>query len=428
MNNNTADDTVVERLTQVASSVALPDAARDYVRHLVSRLSRPVRVSVLGKPKSGKSQLINLFVGQKLVPEDAELPTTEFAWGETACMTVTASDGSVAKVHSSDLATLSGRNAAFLRVELPVPILKRVNFLEVVTEGTAEELSAGVDWALGRTDISLWCTQAFGKMERAIWNRVEDNLKDHAFLVLTKADILSAEKTLSQRVAALETVVAEEFHSMFAVASLQAIQAHGPEGVNKEMLRASGGSALTSEVLRHADRGRRADLDSAHMFLARYQAPGKRTPSRKPTESQAEKAPPPPIEVVTPTQEPVSEPIPAVQPAPDTPVEVTNVELFSDAIRYLKRRGDGLAKSVSTLEGGDTKPLIDQCVDAVEYLTDLFSQDETGCEAVDDFIDDLAEASDVMVLMQVEDGDAPAADAVTLLLQLRHDMEMQLAA
>lgn len=426
MNNNTADDKVVERLTQVASSVALPDAARDYVRHLVSRLSRPVRVSVLGKPKSGKSQLINLFVGQKLVPEDAELPTTEFAWGETACMTVTASDGSVAKVHSSDLATLSGRNAAFLRVELPVPILKRVNFLEVVTEGTAQELSAGVDWALGRTDISLWCTQTFGKMERAIWSRVEDNLKDHAFLVLTKADVLSAENTLSQRVAALETVVAEEFHSMFAVASLQAIQAYGPDGANKEMLRASGGSALTSEVLRHADRGRRADLDSAHMFLARYQAPGKRPQSRKPIEYQPENTPPPPIEVAEPV--PVSNPTPTAQTVPDAPTEVKNVELFSDAIRYLKRRGDGLAKSVSSLDGGDTKPLVDQCVDTVEYLTDLFSQDETGCEAADEFIDDLAEASDIMVLMQVEDGDAPAADAVTLLLQLRRDMEMQLAA
>ena len=44
------------------------------------------------------------------------------------------------------------------------------------------------------------------------------------------------------------------------------------------------------------------------------------------------------------------------------------------------------------------------------------------------FIDELAEASDMMVLMQVEEGDGPAADAVTLLLQLRRDMEMQLAA
>ena len=34
----------------------------------------------------------------------------------------------------------------------------------------------------------------------------------------------------------------------------------------------------------------------------------------------------------------------------------------------------------------------------------------------------------MMILMQAETGDAAAADAATLLLQLRRDMEMQLAA
>ena len=67
-------------------------------------------------------------------------------------------------------------------------------------------------------------------------------------------------------------------------------------------------------------------------------------------------------------------------------------------------------------------------VDAVEHLVDVFSDDESGCPAADEFLDDLTEASDLMVLMQVEEGDAPAADAVTLLLQLRREMEMKLAA
>ena len=72
--------------------------------------------------------------------------------------------------------------------------------------------------------------------------------------------------------------------------------------------------------------------------------------------------------------------------------------------------------------------MVQTCVDAVEHLTDLFSEADTDCAATDAFLDELAEASDMMVLMQIEDGDAPAADAVTLLLQLRRDLEMQLAA
>ncbi|NND42547.1 MAG: hypothetical protein HKO04_10790 [Silicimonas sp.] len=102
--------------------------------------------------------------------------------------------------------------------------------------------------------------------------------------------------------------------------------------------------------------------------------------------------------------------------------------MFADAIRFLKRRGETLGHSVAKLGEGKANALIPQCVDAVEHLVDLFSQDESGCPAADAFLDELAEASDIMVLMQVEAGDGPAADAATLLLQLRRDMEMKLAA
>jgi hypothetical protein len=219
------------------------------------------------------------------------------------------------------------------------------------------------------------------------------------------------------------------------------------------MFHASGGGALTSEVLRHAERGRRADFDSAHMFLARYQVDegGERRTSRG---VSSRGAPAPAVEEpavaspepAVPSQEVPAEAAPtkpdttpevikgpqvaaaAVAAAAEPIAKVENVALFSDAIRFLRRRGDSLAKSAEELGEGSAKGLIDNCVSAVEHLADLFSEDESGCQAADAFIDELAEAQDMMVLMQVEDGDGPAADAITLLLQLRRDMEMQLAA
>lgn len=447
MKDNAGDDTVIERLEGALDADMLPKAARDYAHHLVRRLSQPVRVSVLGLPGAGKSQLVNMFLGEAVVPDGAELPTTEYAWGDKARMIVTGAEGSAITVHGADVKALSGQNAAFLRIELPIDILKRINLLEVVTDGTEQELTSGVDWVVRRTDIALWCTQDFGPSEQAIWRRVPDSLKDHAFLVLSKADMLSAEKKLRQRVAALETVVAEEFHSLFAVATLQALRAFKNGAVDEAMFHASGGGALTSEVLRHAERGRRADFDSAHMFLARYLAEGtgrttSRTPSRpvsrtsttarttseevaeKPVSRQPKSVPPAKkVKSVKPT----SAPPPPAPTLPQGP-KVENVALFTDSIRFLRRRGDSLTETAATLGDGNAKGLIEHCVSAVEHLVDEFSQDESGCEAADAFIDELAEAQDMMVLMQVEDGDGPAADAVTLLLQLRHDMEMQLAA
>ncbi len=128
----------------------------------------------------------------------------------------------------------------------------------------------------------------------------------------------------------------------------------------------------------------------------------------------------------TPVVEAAPKPAP-VSEAPKGP-KVENVALFTDAIRFLRRRGDSLAETAATLGEGSASGLIAHCVSAVEHLVDQFTDDDSGCDAADAFIDELAEAQDMMVLMQVEDGDGPAADAVTLLLQLRRDMEMQLAA
>lgn len=442
MKDTAADDTVIDDLQAALDGDTMPKAARDYAEHLINRLSQPVRVSILGKPLTGKSELVNMFLSQRLLTKELRLPTTEFVYGETEAMTVTAVDGSTERHEGIDLSALKGGNAAFLKLELPVHILKRVNFLEVVTNGAREEIESAIDWAVRRTDIALWCSQIFDMEEQRVWARVPDSLKDHAFLVLTKADELSAQKVLSFRVTALESIVAEEFHSLFAVATLQAVHATLDGNVDEAAFHASGGGALTSEILRHAERGRRADFDSAHMFLARYQVkegadgrPSSRPRSRAPISEPLRTVSRAPSRTPSkPVSKPKSKPAPTPKVAkePITPVAptlvVSNAELFADGMKFLKRRGDTLADAASKLSEGGAKPLIEQCVDAVEHLTDLFSQDETGCDAADAFIDELAEASDMMVLMQVEDGDGPAADAVTLLLQLRRDMEMQLAA
>ncbi|CAN0604852.1 unnamed protein product, partial [Ectocarpus sp. 12 AP-2014] len=160
-------------------------------------------------------------------------------------------------------------------------------------------------------------------------------------------DVLSAKKALSAKVSALESIVAEEFHSLFAVATLQAIQAQTAAGVDEAMFHASGGSALSSEVLRHAERGRRADFDSAHMFLARYQIKDVPAGTRPKPQPVPEVAP----GIPEPVTEPVETPVPPAKPASIVPaaVSVENVSLFVESIHFLKRRGEGLSQTVADL-------------------------------------------------------------------------------
>lgn len=410
MKDQTSDDSIIDRLSLACQSDALPKGAREHAEHLLKRLSSPVRVTLFGKPGAGKSELINMFVGKRILPKELELPTTELVYGEADKVMITSPDGKIHALNHVNLNASDLNQAAYIKIEAPLALLQRISFLEVVTDGTAAAFDAAVDWATRRTDIALWCSQDFDTMEQQIWQRVPDALKDHAFLVLSKADELSARKVLSKRVAALETIVAEEFHSLFAVATLQAIKAQKPDGSVDETLRhASGGGALTSEILRHAERGRRADVDSAELFLARYRIPlAPRPISDRKSSADAK-------------------PVAAIEKAATAPVEAPqtkNIALFHDSAQFLRRRADTLEKAA--LSGG--AEVVEQAVEVVEHLVDLFSRDESGCKTADAFLDDLMEASDLMVLMQSETGDEPSADAATLLLQLRREMEEKIAA
>lgn len=434
------DKVIIESLRQAVKNGTVPEAAKDHAQHLLHRLSSPVRVTLMGRPGSGKSELLNMLIGQRILPKNAGLPTLELVFGTAEKAIVTNSRGQKSVFDSLDFDEIRKKKPAFLRFELPLEILKRISILEVVTDGALAELSSAIDWAVRRTDIAVWCTQNMAEDEQTLWAKVPDGMKDHAFLALTKADVLSSKKELSKRILGMETIVAEEFHSMFAVATLHAQKAQNPDGsVDEAKFHASGGGALSSELLRHAERGRRADFDSAQLFLVRHKIP-EISPAAAAKVAQPDEDFQPRAISELPPRKSKSAPKEVAAQESDIPAkpasldqsekapEVENVTLFSDAARFLRRRGEGLSDKVGELETGEAGGLVEQCVDAVEHLVDLFSNDNSGCPAADAFIDDLSEASELMVLMQVEGGDAPAADAVTLLLQLRRDIEMSLAA
>ena len=458
MKDTAADLRVIERLSHALAMEALSSSSREQATHLLGRLSSPVRVSLLGLPGAGKSELLNLFAGERILPKDAGFATTELAWGDVPRVILTGADGAKSQMEEVDPDAIAALAPAFISIRRPLPILKRVRLLEPVAR-KPENMKAALDWAMRRTDIALWCTQKFDNQERQLWSGVPDALKDHAFLVLTKADVLSATGELTGRISGLSEVVAEEFHSMFAVATLQALKAFARDGtVDDRVFAASGGAALRAEVLKHADRGRRADFDIAEVFLVRNKIPEDvpQTPIEAATPSAPDSAPAAPK--VETKAAPVSAPAPAPAPAVSKPVrgaqslkaapmaapatapeaapeapavvahDLENVTLFTNSAEFLRRRGDGLAEGFAAFSPGETTPLVENCMDAVEHLIDLFSEDDSGCPAADAFLDELNEATELMILMQLEDGDAPAADAVSLVLQLRRDIETKLAA
>ena len=399
---------VLKQLENSLVSGNLPADATQKGKHLLERLKSPVRTVILGLSGSGKSQLLNFLAGQCIVANDAALPPLELSWAEQSRTTVTQIDGTVEARDGIVLDDVAGTDAAFVKIGTALPILKQISLLEVAVLGSIDSQTDTIDWAIERADIILWCSQVFGPEERELWSTVPDALKDHSFLVLTKADAVAAPGGLQTRISELQDVVAEEFHSLFPLATLQAIAASQQEGaVDQSVFNASGGAALIAAILRQVALGRRADIDSVVLFLNRHGA----IPSAAVRTADINLAD---VAVVGSDASRVGKSAELS--------DSTTSDLFSTAFEYIQRRASDLTGIQSESSADYAANILKHCTETADHLADIFTTDDDIAAGPPDFQNDLMEAADMILLMQLEEGESPAADAVTLLLQLRRDL------
>ena len=390
-------DPIRAQVAHLLKDPGLSDEVRLQGSQILKRLELPVRVVILGLPGSGKSSVLNLFAGERLVPDVPNLPTLEITGGPALKTVVNFPDG-MSEVHEELALERISADAAVVRVETPSPAFEGLSLMEVVSDGNAEERAWAIDWAVQRADILLWCTDQFGAEERALWALVPETSKDHAFLVLTRADLLSREGSLAQRMTALKPIAEQEFFGLLPVASDPALGAISQATPDEERLwKASGARALTAEVLRHARSGRRGDLDQAILFLKRH---GGQPVEPRPT-------PPKPVDA------------PATAKAVGQAAR-ENCDLVLD---YIRRRAAELSDMAGREDQGREDDVLAHCVQTVDKLGEMMTGGPIGGALPTRLSDEIGQAAEVMLLMQLERGEGRAADAVTLLLQLRRDME-----
>ncbi|GAA0285354.1 hypothetical protein [Rhodovulum strictum] len=372
--NAMLDRDVLSRLEQAVAADHLPGKARDYGQRLLARLRAPLRLVVTGPAGSGKSELARLLCGRTdpaMAPgpggEPAETPSVLF------------------------------RNLVVIELGLPAP-----------GSGTP---SAG---AIEQTspDIILWCTQGFGHAEAQVWARVPDNLKDHAFLVLTKADELMRHGVLDERLDDLREVVETEFHSLLPIATAQAAAAMAGTGIADAALHArSGATALFEALTRMIEQGRGADQDAADLFIRRHGHPALRSLSMEAPTVDASPVCPSLADAVTETQG---------NPALPDPEAVVSER----AIHLLDAHCADFPDAIDGDDPAGIRALLALCARTAGALGDIV--EEAGLAG--DLAEDVLEANEMLLLLTLEQDETAAADAVTLLLQLRRGFEARLAA
>ncbi len=458
MPNQSLGNQVQERLSQALASGLLPADVVGRAEQLLKRLQQPVRLAVLGRPKSGKSSLVNLLVGREVLPDDMRMPTTQIVHSDKAGATCTLTDGSKQELDTANAYDIAELKPVFVELRLPLPALKKISVLEVVTPNDPNAIHKASQWASKRCELAIWCTETFDTNEQAIWAQMPDLLKDHAFLMLTKADVLREKGTLDQILEATRALVGHEFNDILPIATLDAISARRLDGtVDKDRMRRSGGSALISAVLKQVDQGRQSDVDMADVLLHQHadllngsvpempeadtemlQAIIGASGSHSEPETAAEPAPAaePVVEVDDATTEPPA-------PAPDDiaeeaeePATATVVTLrpatrdaYAHVVSYITEQGRALSDLAAEL--GDDAPaqIMAETVEHVQWLSDYLNEHgDDADEALQRARDAAFDAADLVQLMQMEKRDSAAIEAVSILLQIKHELQADLAA
>lgn len=480
------DRSPLDDLKSALTSGGLGDAGQATGEKLLGRLTSPVRVAILGLPQTGKSTIFNMLAGQVVLPEGMSLPTTQLVWGDAARTTYTLPDATQKVFEGVELEAAASLQPALVKLEMPIEQLKKISLLEVVAGSATTDQQRAMRWASKRADIALWCSTEFDAAEVELWSMMPEALQGHSFLVLSKTDLLSASGDLENRIDDLQGEVEEYFHSLVPLAGREALasmRGDGPE--DQQLFASSGGQALISSILREVRAGRRADMDSIEVFLHRYgwapdedqptehepavkeaasgsePAPGELEASQDSTEAAEPKEEPQPreesekstapgadvsvfaaaLELVKSGLEEKAEDHEAFEPdgeltempdfdaleefkakpAPLTPTGDHNTR--QQALKYLSEQARDLAKMVNESATPSDVALIERCVQVADHLGDLVLNDAGEDPSLAGYEQRCQEASELLVLMQLEAEEATPQDAVTVLFQLKREFE-----
>ncbi|MEM6609801.1 MAG: hypothetical protein AAF689_14630 [Pseudomonadota bacterium] len=416
--NAFAPDTrdAVARLEAALNAPAMPPREAESCARLLDKLTRPVRVGVFGLSTGGDDWLLRQIIGAEILPQGADWPTLEIAFGTAHATLATFEDGMTSKVDGAADPGLLSQAPVFLRIEAPIDMLLRMSFLYLATDDAPAEQLSALDWAEPRTDIAIWATTVFGQEEVRIWAQAPDRLKNHALLVCT--DPAQAEADLAAR-------AGFDFDGVYAVPR----QSEARGSVDRLMQR------LDADI----NEARAADLDAADLFLHRLghlvpsHVPSSATASARDIAAEAAIVPPgttaEPVAIAAKTDAPIA------QPKETLAISSEAQALLSEPILYLKRRARALleliewkAADADMTDDAWAEEVLTHACETTEGLQSRamdWPEDDTRALTLRRTLD---EACDVAVLLQVEGGPDQAQDAAMMLLQLRGDFERQLAA
>ena len=212
---------------------------------------KPV-IALMGEFSSGKSTLLNMLVGQSILPMQVtatRLPPVWFRYGDKPSFWVDRA-GQRHDVDLDDLGSVPINDARFIRIYAISEQLEKCDLID--TPGISDPNIPTDSWisTIGYANSVLWCThagQAWRESERSQWESLPDRLRENSLLLVTRADKIVSQEDLNKIHRRLKRETSDLFGSHHFISLTLALKARQTDDENDLWAR-SGGEVLMKSL------------------------------------------------------------------------------------------------------------------------------------------------------------------------------------
>ncbi len=259
MVDDSARQDTSQRLKSLIETDRLSEADRSVAAQCLRRLENPLRLTVFGTDPAHAAELVNLMVGQAVIPPDIPRGRIQVLNGPALVAQAHAADGTKHRVDGPDISAAFDGDPARVRVFADLPVLKKLSVLIAVDPDPARLIRDAAK-TLPPADMTIWSGADLAPGMDEIWQAMPEALRDHSYLVLSpRMNFPSWD------------AIAPDFVDVLSVDPRRAQDAKSAAGgVDKAAFKAAGGTALVKAIKKELDILVQSASDAAQVLCARH--------------------------------------------------------------------------------------------------------------------------------------------------------------
>lgn len=444
----------------------LLEPARDQALAYRSRLETPVRAAFAGKTEAGKAGLINLLIGENVLPEGPDavgLPTMIVRHSTVERTIASWWDQPNVEFKGRDLAAAAALGPDVITFEINCEELSRLWLVDIAGFDDEESTKQAIFSLIRLADVMVWCSRAANPVlaaESTIWRNMPGRLIRNSLLVLTDADNASEDEASAMRKRLTPDRI-QNFRDVIPISTDAAMGAllAGSDDF-EEVWTLSGAAHLVDAVLSLALEVRKADLERIERGIEQHltqaeemleitfvpqpmdrqvtrkvsvapkkaqpvvtkgvavprQAPEAPAAVQRRAEAPAPSRQPaaPVVKVAAKAAKPAPEPPPAPPPAPK-PRDMAGWQGWADRIA-------GLIGGLQSGVLADSEAFITAAQMEVDAFLSEMKYWDAPLPTAEQLVEEFEQANDLLILMQFESSDTAAREAAWILVQLSESL------